>query len=161
MLTTRLALSAIPDFAAASRKCWGLTANTMTSPARTASLGLSKQVTPYLSTSLRRASTLISTTRMSCSGKSFCRSPPINASAMLPPPMNMIFMTRYPLASDFFTGGRGFLRSVLPVPIRGSDLPFSKNRGAHAHDGRALGDRRLEVGRHPHRQGVEGEPLVI
>src|SRR6266545_2345650 len=139
MLMTRLALSAIPDLAAASRRCWGFTANTTTSFARTASLGLSKQVTPYLSTSLRRASALISTTRISCSGKSLRRSPPISASAMLPPPMNVILMSK----------------------IRGSRLSFSKNRGAHAHHGGALGDCRLEVRRHAHRERIHRQAVAV
>src|SRR5256885_15710914 len=136
MLMTRLALSAIPDFAAASRRCWGFTANTTTSFARTASLGLSTLVTPYLSTSLRRAPALISTTPVSCKGKSLRSRPPISASAMLPPPMNVILMT-------------------------GSASPFSKNRRAHAHQGRAFGDRRFEVRRHAHRERVHGKAVAI
>src|SRR5207302_11110101 len=136
MLMTRLALSAIPDFAAASRRCWGFTANTTTSFARTASLGLSTLVTPYLSTSLRRACALISTTRISCNGKSLRRSPPISASAMLPPPMNVILMT-------------------------GSASPFSKNRRTHPYQGRAFSDRCLEVRGHAHRQRIHREAVAI
>src|SRR6267378_5825878 len=136
MLMTRFALSAMPDLAAASRRCCGLTANTTTSPARTASLGLSKQVTPYLSTSFRRASVLISTTRMSCSGKSLRSSPPMSASAMLPPPMNVILMT-------------------------GSVLPFSKNRRTHPYQSRAFGDRRLEVRRHTHRERTHRKAVAV
>src|SRR5256886_17303535 len=136
MLMTRLALSPIPDLAAASRRCWGFTANTTTSFARTASLGLSTLVTPYLSTSLRRASALISTTRISCNGKPLRRSPPISASAMFPPPMNVILMTD-------------------------SASPFAKNRRAHPYQCRALGDRRLEVRRHPHRERIHRKTVAI
>src|SRR2546430_1907084 len=136
MLMTRLALSPIPDLAAASRRCWGFTANTTTSFARTASLGLSTLVTPYLSMSLRRAPALISPTRVSCNGKSLRRSPPISASAMLPPPINVILMT-------------------------GSTSPFSKNRRAHPYQGRAFGDRRLEVRGHAHRERIHREAVAI
>src|SRR5204862_2479452 len=130
------AWSVLPDLAPAARRCWGFTANTATSSARTASLGLSTLVTPYLSTSLRRASALISTTRISCKGKSLRRSPPISASAMLPPPMNVILMT-------------------------GSASPFSKNRRAHAHQGCAFGDRRLEVRRHAHRERIHRKAVAV
>src|SRR5438445_9265017 len=122
--------------AAGSRRIWGFTAHTTTSFARIASLGLSKLVTPSFATSLARASALISTTRMSCSGKSLRSNPPMSASAMLPPPMNVILMT-------------------------GSVSPFSKYRRAHPYQGRAFGDRRLEVRRHAHRECIHRKAVAV
>ena len=55
---------------------------------------------------------------------------------MLPPPINTMFM------------------AILILLAR------AKNRGADAHHRRSLGDRRLHVGRHAHRERVDRKPLA-
>ena len=85
-----------------------------------------------LNASLRRAraSGSISTAAISFAAKPCFSIPPINAVAMLPPPINVTFT------------------SVLSSSC-------SKNRGTHAHHGAAGGDRGLEIGGHAHGQGVQ------
>ena len=60
--------------------------------------------------------------------------PPIKAVAMLPPPIKLIF------------------KSFRIIPL-------SKNGGTDSYYGRALGYRRVHVRRHPHRQGIQSQPL--
>ena len=92
MLTISWVASAPVKGATASRICCGLTASTITSQFRAAASTAGAHRTPKLSVSRSRASAFGSTTWMPAAEKPFFLRPPIRATAMLPPPMNVIFM---------------------------------------------------------------------
>jgi hypothetical protein len=77
--------------ATTSRICCGLTASTTTSTLAMAPSMDCAVATPNLSLSACSASALRSTTWMSSAAATLPARPPINAAAMLPPPMNAIF----------------------------------------------------------------------
>src|ERR1700716_934295 len=94
--------------------------------------------TPNCRFSFCSASALISTTWILAPAVSLPARPPINAVAILPPPIKLIFKL---------------------VSMTFCIIPFSKNCSSHPNHSSAFGNRRRHVGRHSHRQGVQCEPL--
>src|SRR5215472_15026471 len=91
--------------------------------------------TPKRAATVERASGSISTTRIEPASCPRAIRPPTRARAMLPPPMMLMF--------------------ILAFSVRAR----TEQGRAHAHHGRALRDRRLEIARHPDRERIGREPV--
>ncbi len=109
--------------------------------------------------SFARCSAEGSTTRTSAAAQPRASIPPMSALAMLPPPMKAIVMapTRASLRAASPRWGRapwGCPVALMRSARRGA-FRVAEDRGADAHQRRALGDRILEIRGHPHRQRIE------